>query len=80
MAQIKAFFKSLKRKEHRNDMQYKKMIINSLINKVYVYDTTLTIIFNTQDKDLTIKMPDISELEKSFSSFNGNNARPPFKR
>ena len=52
------------------------MIINSLINKVYVYDTTLTIIFNTQDKDLTIKMPDIEELEKGFSSFNGNNARP----
>lgn len=77
--QIKAFFKSLKRKENRNDMQYKKMIINSLINKVYVYDTTLTIVFNTQDKDLTAKMPDISELEKSFSSFYGNNARPSKK-
>lgn len=49
------------------------MIINSLIDKVYVYDTTLTIVFNTQDKDLSTKMPDISELEKLFSSFYGNN-------
>lgn len=74
--QIKSFLKNLRKKENRNDIKYKRMIINSLINKVYVYDTTLTIIFNTQDKDLTIKMPDIEELEKGFSSFNGNNARP----
>lgn len=79
--QIKAFFKNIRKEENRNDLKYRRMIVNSLINKIYVYDTTLTIIFNTQDKDLTIKMPDIEELEKSFmsnSSFNGNNARPFF--
>lgn len=78
--QIKAFLNSLKKKENRNDIKYKKMIINSLIYKVYVYDSTITILFNTQDNPIEAKMPDIEELEKSFkksnSSYNGNNARP----
>lgn len=56
------------------------MIINSLIYKVYVYDTTITILFNTQDNPIEAKIPKIEELEKSFknsnSSYNGNNARP----
>lgn len=78
--QIKAILNSLRKKENRNDIKYRKMIINSLIYKVYVYDTTLTILFNTQDSPIEAKMPDIEELEKSFkmsnSSYNGNNARP----
>lgn len=78
--QIRAFLKNLRKKENRNNIKYRKMIINSLINKVYVYDNNITIVFNTQDKDLTAKMPDIEELEKSFNlsngSYNGNNARP----
>ncbi len=80
--QIKAFLKNLAKIENRNDMRYRKMIINSLVNKVYIYDDTLTIVFNTQDKDLTIKMPSIEELEEQFSSnssFYGNNARPVTK-
>ena len=80
--QIKAFLNSLRNKENRNDIKYKKMIINSLIYKVYVYDTTITILFNTQDSPIEAKMPNIEELEKSFkksnSSYNGINARPFF--
>lgn len=77
--QIKAFLNSLRKKENRNDIKYRKMIISSLIYKVYVYDTTLTILFNTQDSPIEAKMPDIKDLEKSFmsnSSYNGINARP----
>ena len=78
--QIKAFLNSLRKKENRNDIKYRKMIINSLIYKIYVYDTTITILFNTQDNPIEAKIPKIEELEKSFknsnSSYNGNNARP----
>lgn len=40
-----------------------KMIINSLINKVYVYETN----FNKLVKDIIIKMLSIEELDKTFN-------------
>lgn len=76
--QIKYFLINLKKKENRSDIKYRKMIVNSLINKVYVYDDNITILFNTQDKEMTETIPTIDELEKSFCSFNGRNARPYF--
>lgn len=73
--EIKYFLKHL-RSVSRNDIKYKKMLITSLIHKIYVYDYNITIIFNTQDKDLSEKIPTIDELENDFGSYNGKNARP----
>ena len=74
--QIKFFLINLKKKENRKDIKYRKMIVNSLINKIYVYDDNITILFNTQDKEMSETIPTIDELESSFCSFNGRNARP----
>ena len=74
--QIKYFLINLKKKENRKDIKYRKMIVNSLINRIYVYDDNITILFNTQDKEMSETIPTIDELEKSFCSFNGRNARP----
>lgn len=48
-------------------------MISILIDRVFLYDDNITIVFNTQDKSYEAKMPDIKELE---SSFMGNTALP----
>lgn len=70
--QIKFFLNHIKN-GNVDDIRYKKAIINTLVNKVFLYDDSLTIIFNTQDKQYEGKMPNINELECSFL---GNTALP----
>ena len=52
------------------------MLINVLIDKIYIYDDSITIMFNIQNKDFSAKYPNISEIE---SSYLGNNAQPDLK-
>lgn len=67
--QIKAFLKSLK-KGNLNDFKYRQMIINVLIYRIYLYDNNLTIIFNTQDRTFTNKIPPIENIEGVFIQNN----------
>ena len=60
--EIKFFLKRM-RSGKIDDIEYCKMLINALIYKVYLYDDSLTIIFNTQNKPYTEKIPLIEELE-----------------
>lgn len=62
------FFLSEIRKGNVDDIQYKKMLINTLINKVYVYDDNITIIFNTQNKPYNEEIPLIEELEEKLGT------------
>lgn len=63
--EIKFFLKEMQ-KGNVDDMQYKKALINSLINKIYLYDDNLTIIFNSQNRPYKEKMPLIEEIEKKM--------------
>ncbi|MEG1142860.1 MAG: recombinase family protein, partial [Clostridia bacterium] len=49
VVQVKFFLTNL-RNGFINDEKYKKLLINVLISKVYLYDDEMTIIFNTQNK------------------------------
>ena len=62
---IKCFLKNLK-KGNINDSRYRQLIINTLVNRVYLYDEKLTIIFNSQERTFTTKMPSIEMIEGSF--------------
>ena len=44
------------------------MLVNVLIYKVYLYDDSLTIIFNTQNKPYKEKIPLIEELEEKLGA------------
>lgn len=46
-----------------NSIKYKKMLVNVLVNKIYLYDDHITIFFNTQDKEFSSKVPTIEEAE-----------------
>lgn len=70
--QIKFFLENI-RNGNINDIKYRKMLINTLINKIYLYDDSMTIIFNTQDKEYVENIPSINSLE---CSFKGTDAPP----
>ena len=75
--EIKFFLKEM-RKGKIDDINYRKTLINVLINKVYLYDDNITIIFNTQDKPYKEKIPLIEELEEIFEggSYKERPAQP----
>lgn len=51
-----------------NDIRYRKLLINVLVDRIYVYDDNLTIIFNTNDSNniTQINTKDIEQIESSF--------------
>lgn len=78
--EIKFFLKKM-RSGKIDDIEYCKMLVNVLIYKVYLYDNSLTIIFNTQDKPYKEKIPLIEELEEKLgaSSYKVRSAQPSQK-
>lgn len=62
------YFLEQMRSRDINDMKYRKMLINVLINKVYLYDDFIRVIFNTQDNLSEIKVLTIEEMENLVQS------------
>ena len=60
--EVKFFLKQI-RSGDVNDIKYGKMLVNVLINKLYLYDDNVTIFFNTQGKEYSSKVPTIEEVE-----------------
>lgn len=60
------FFLNEMRKGNVEDMRYRKMLVNTLINKVYLYDDNITFIFNSQSRPYNEKIPNIKELEQKL--------------
>ena len=60
--QVKFFLKQI-RSGNVNSLKYRKLLVNVLINKIYLYDDNVTIFFNTQDKEYSSKVPTIEEAE-----------------
>lgn len=42
------------------------MLINVLVYRIYLYEDNITIIFNTQDRTFTNKIPSIENIEGVF--------------
>lgn len=63
--QIRFFLTEL-RNGNVEDIKYKKLLINVLINEIYLYDDNMIIIFNTQDKENKVEIPNIDEIQSSF--------------
>lgn len=64
--ELKAYFLKI-RKYSANELTHKKILINSFIDKIYIYDDNITIVFTVKDKiNNNIKIPSIEEIESSF--------------
>ncbi|MCD7804260.1 MAG: recombinase family protein [Oscillospiraceae bacterium] len=47
-----------------NSMKSKKALISTFVNRIYLYDDKITIVFNSSDKDATIDFTEFEEPEK----------------
>ena len=70
--EIVFFLTQLKNGNIKN-MKYRKIFIDTLIDKIYLYDDKMTIIFTTQNKKVAI---DKNILNKAESSFSERGAEP----
>lgn len=71
--EIKFFLNSMKNGDI-NDIKYKKLLINVLINKIYVYDDNIIIIFNVKDNNknsVEVKLPNIDDINGSYLGSDG---------
>ena len=64
-----------------DDIKYRKTLINVFINKIYLYDDKLTIIFNSGDNPVTINDLLLSEIEDNSKKAEGlflDGVAPPY--
>jgi len=54
-----------------DDIKYRRTLINVFINKIYLYDDKLTIIFNSGDNPVTINDLLLSEIEDNSKKAEG---------
>lgn len=71
VSQVKFFLTKL-RDGDVNDIKYKEMLINVFIDKIYLYDNKLTILFNINENIREKEVPVIEEIESSFEKKNGS--------
>lgn len=60
------FFLRQLQKGNINDLKYRKLLINMFVNKIYLYDNKLTIIFNINKQTITINNILLEEIENNF--------------
>lgn len=58
--QIKDFLYQLKN-GNKNNIRYRKMLISTFVNKIFLYDDKITIIFNIGDTSVTADIPITNE-------------------
>lgn len=68
--QIKFFLTSLK-KGNANDIKYRKALIATFINAIYLYDDKVTFIFNSGDNPVTINDTLLSDIEANNQDEKG---------
>ena len=74
------FFLLQLKNDNINDIKYRKTLINIFINKIYLYDNKLTIIFNIGKKQVTVNDILLNEIEtnlKKTQSLAINNLGQP---
>lgn len=62
--QIKSFLLLIKN-GNKNDIKYRKTLISIFVNKIYLYDDRLTIIFNVGSNPITADVPIIDNITNS---------------
>ena len=73
-SEIKFFLTHL-RNGNVDDIKYRRALISMLINKIYLYDDKMTIVFNTQNTPVEISSDLISKAESSFLDDNAPKRR-----
>lgn len=54
-----------------NDERYRQRLINTFINKVFLWDDKIIVTFNINKSDVSMKLPEVKDLLCSFESSDG---------
>lgn len=57
------FFLTQMKNGNSDDLMYRKTLINTFVNRIYLYDDKLIIIFNTGDKEVTVDDKLLSDID-----------------
>ena len=60
------------KKSDINEIRYRRLLINSFINKIYLWDAKVIVSFNTNKSDTTKNIPVAKELQCSFEVSNAS--------
>lgn len=75
------FFLTQMKNGNIDDVMYRKTLINVFINRIYLYDDRLTIIFNTGGKEVNIDNKILSDIEEAskfvFDCKSSTSGEPP---
>ncbi len=66
------FFLYEMKKGNVNDIKYRKLLVNVLVNSIYLYDDNMTITFNIKDGQAKIDIALLEDLEGSFADSSGS--------
>ena len=59
------------KKGNADDIKYRKVLITTFINSIYLYDDKVTLIFNSGDKSVTVNDILLSEIEANDTKAEG---------
>ena len=54
------FFLNQFRKGDVNDLKYRQALVDTFVNKIYLYDDKMTVLYNTQDSHSDVTIDDLS--------------------
>lgn len=54
------FFLNQFRKGDVNDLKYRQALVDTFVNRIYLYDDKMTILYNTQDSHSDVTIDDLS--------------------
>ena len=61
---------------NENSFKYRQGLINTLVNRIYLYDDKITIIFNSGDRPVTVGTELLSEIKAASGSYINNYGVP----
>ena len=54
------FFLNQFRKGDVNDLKYRQALVDTFVNRIYLYDDKMTVLYNTQDSHSNVTIDDLS--------------------
>ena len=67
------FFLNQFRKGDVNDLKYRQALVDTFVNRIYLYDDKMTVLYNTQDSHSDVTIDDLSSSRVALSGgFNSD--------
>ncbi|WP_438821648.1 recombinase family protein [Intestinimonas massiliensis (ex Afouda et al. 2020)] len=70
------FFLNPFRKGDVNDLKYRQALVDTFVNKIYLYDDKMTVLYNTQDSHSDVTIDDLSSSRVVLVDFDPSNPNP----